>query len=144
MKKKIFKILVWSLATVVLLSVTLVIHIYIVTRPDTNKQSPLQLSRIDFKQKIDSVESMKIKTFVCGLEGVKGSYFNLKDGILVYSYSLDKQTSVNVFNKLIEHGHYQAERFVVNASTTQNACPMISDKKTFMSSVSTYISALFR
>jgi hypothetical protein len=78
-----------------------------------------QLSRIDFKQKIDSVEASKIKAFVAMQEGVTSTYFNLNDGILVYTYQLEKQNSLSIYNKLINEGHYHAERYLINEADSK-------------------------
>lgn len=102
-----------------------------------------QLSRIDFKQTIDSAEANKIRSFVGHLEGIESTYFNVKDGILVYTYAVGKQTSINVYNQLINYGHYNAERYIVDASALKTGCPMMADKKSFTYQISYYISKLF-
>lgn len=71
------KILKWGLiglSVFVILFLSLGIHLYYVT--DNFYQNELskpqiQLSRIDFKEDIDSTEAKQIQTFVNGIEGIQ-------------------------------------------------------------------------
>jgi hypothetical protein len=141
MKKKVFKIVLISLSVVVVLFGVLVVHIYMVTKPKAHGKN-LQLSRIDFKEPIDSAEANKIRNFVHGLDGVDNTYFNIPAGMLVYGYLPEKQSSENVYNQLMSHGHYKAERFIVDASQVAKGCPVM-DPNSFGYRMSTVISKIF-
>lgn len=117
------KIALGALGVLTSLLIILCVHIYIVTHKPKTPFELTQLSRIDFKQKVDSVEANKITSFIATQEGVKSTYFNLKDGILVYTYQSDKQNSITIYNKLINHGHYKAERFIINEAKANTGCP---------------------
>ncbi len=106
-----------------LLLIVLVIHVYTVTHKALTENEKTQLSRIDFKQKIDSTQANQIQSFVTGIEGVKTTYFNIPDGILVYSFIQGKQTSENVFNLLMNTKRYKAERYIVTAEQAKTGCP---------------------
>jgi hypothetical protein len=95
-----------------------------VTKPVKYDNNDLQLSRIDFKENIDSLKANDIRHFVSSLPGVQNTMLNMKDGILVYGYLLGKQNSNAVFDQLMQHGHYKAEKFVVTDEMKAGGCPM--------------------
>jgi hypothetical protein len=117
------KIAAGALGLLTLLLVVLCLHIYMATHKTKTPYELTQLSRIDFKQNIDSTEAIKIRAFVASQEGVNSTYFNLKDGILVYTFQSDKQNSISIYNKLIKQGHYNAERYIINKAEAMNGCP---------------------
>jgi hypothetical protein len=143
MKISIKKFVLWFSSIVIVLFAVLVFHIYIVTRSKNHGEKQRQLSRIDFKQAIDSAESVRIKRFVAHLEGVSATYFNMKDHILVYTYVVGKQTSEDVFNKLVDFGHYKAERYIVDAATAKTGCPMM-DNDSFSGKLAAYASSVLK
>lgn len=136
--------IIWSSSIVSVLALVLVVHIYMVTHKDKSDQPMIQLSRIDFKQEIDSTEAGRIRSFVAQLEGVKSTYFNVQDNILVYTYALDKQSSTNVYNKLMAYGKYNAERYTVDAATAaKSGCPIGAGKNSVSYHLTSYLGKLF-
>lgn len=145
MKRKNFiKISIGIFSILLLLFSVLVIHIYMVTRHPNSDKRDRQLSRIDFKVKVDSLEANKIRAFVSRLEGVESTFFNVKDGILIYTYEVGKQNSENVYHKLMQSGNYQAERFIVDKEEAVNGCPVINDKKSITAHLTSYIAGIFK
>ena len=141
-KLSIKKIVIYFFSILLLLFGVLVIHIYLVTKPCNNHEVMRQLSRIDFKQEIDSTEANKIRSFVGHLDGVQSTHFNVPDHVLVYTYVVGKQTSLNVYNQLMDFGHYKAERYIVDAATAKTGCPAM-DNNSFSYRLSSYVSKLF-
>lgn len=141
MNYKLFKkIAAGALGLLSIMLLALCVHIYMVTHKAKTPFELTQLSRIDFKQKIDSAEANKIRTFIAMKDGVTSSYFNVKDGILVYTYLSDKQNSTNIFDKLITHGHYDAEPYKVNKTALSNGCPAgFSYQNSFSSYLLSYL-----
>lgn len=142
-KKTILKIAAWTASVFVILLAVLVIHIYMVTSKPKDNLPLSQLSRIDFKQPLSQAQSDEIKGYVASLEGVESTYFNQQNGILVYTYQVGKQTSANVFEQLMKHGSYKAERYIVTEAMLQNGCPMGAGKNTFTGHLTRYISNMF-
>ncbi|MEO8760504.1 MAG: hypothetical protein ABI388_05005 [Bacteroidia bacterium] len=130
-KHKIIKITTISLSVIAILFIVLIVHIALVMKPK-NVENNIQLSRIDFKQKVDSTEGVKIVSFVRSLEGVENAYFNPKSGILICGFYNQKQNSQNVYDRLMAYGHYKAERFVINASNEIKGCPAMGADKSFV------------
>ena len=112
--KKNFKIAAISLSIAAVLFVALIIHLAMVIKDKQVEPDDRQLSRIDFTQKVDSAEAGKIRSFVAHLDGIESTFFNVKDGILVYTYSLQKQNSQGVYDQLMRSGNYKAKRFTVS------------------------------
>jgi cell division protein FtsX len=142
-KRKIKKIAIWSASIFIVLFVVLIIHILMVTKPVVYDNADLQLSRIDFKQDIDSLEANKIKHFVMTLPGIENVAFNDKDEILIYGYRLGQQSSDNVYKKLIEFGNYKAEKYVVSAEQLNTGCPIGKDRSSLSYRFSSYIYKCF-
>lgn len=143
MKKKLIKFAAWSVSIIFVLFVVLVVHIYMVTKPVKYDNNDLQLSRIDFKQQVDSAEAIKISHFVAGLPGIQNAMFNLHDQTLVYGYTLGRQNSENVYDQLMAYGHYKAARYAPSAGQLASGCPMGKEKDSFVYRMSASISKWF-
>jgi len=124
-----------------LLFVALVVHILLVT-PKNYDNNSLQLSRIDFKEPIDSVKAKHINAQLRSIDGVKNTFFNIEDGTLVYSHDLNKVDAEQAFETLMQKGNYKAERFVVTDAMKNTGCP-IMDRNSFSYRFSNGIHKLF-
>jgi len=142
-KRKIIKITLISLSVCALLFAVLIIHIALVMKPK-NVENNIQLSRIDFKQPVDSTEAIKIVSFVRHLDGVENAFFNPKSGILICGFYNQKQNSQNVYNKLMAYGHYKAERFIIDASAEIKGCPAMGTDKSFIYTMASSLADLIR
>lgn len=86
-----------------------------------------QLARIDFKQPIDSAEADAIRGFVKRQAGVDACFFNIPDGIMVYSFMVGQQTSDNIYHKVVALKNYKAEKYVVEEKDLAKGCPVMKD-----------------
>ncbi len=137
------KILLISFSTAIVLIGALVSHIYVSTETVQNDLRVRQMSRIDFKEPIDSLEAQTIKNTVNSLPGVENSFFNIKDGIFVYGFEPAKQTDENVMNKIMSIRKFKAERYLPSAENLASGCPVVGDKKSFTYRSYVYFSNLF-
>jgi hypothetical protein len=126
MKRKTLKMIFIGLTgTVVLLVGLSCVHLYdIAKKKYENPSNKIQLSRIDFKEHVDSSDAMNIKNYVGTLEGIHGTYFNVNHGTLVYGYILGTQTPENVYEKAMtfSQNKYKAVRYVVSADQLKRGC----------------------
>lgn len=127
MKKKIIVRIAASIIGVTfLLFVVLCVHLYgIAKKRDAEKGNLTQLTRIDFKEPIDSANALKVKNFVGSMPEVKGTYFNIPAGLLVYGYTPGTLKTEDVFEKVMnftEH-KFKAERYIVTAEQMKTGCP---------------------
>jgi hypothetical protein len=132
----------WFLGSLLLCSFILSAHIYSATHKEIKVVPQLQLSRIDFQKKPDSLQSREILSFVRSLGGVKSTYFNQKDGILVYTFLQGEQTSENVFRLVMASGNYKAKRYMVDPATAKTGCPVIGKPDSFQGKLVRLISSL--
>lgn len=129
------------LGVIALLFLTLIVHILLVT-PKNYDNNNLQLSRIDFKEPIDSAKAKTINSQLRSVDGIKNTHINLKDGILVYSYDVNKVNADQAFEALIQKGNYKATRFVVTDEMKATGCP-IMDRNSFSYRFSNGVQKIF-
>ncbi len=120
-RRILWRVVSWAIGTLALLFAVLVIHIYQVTKNKAKNSS--QLSRIDFTLKPDSTEAGKVQNFVAALPGVQNTLFNIRDGILVYTYDSEKQSADKVYTQLMRSGKYQAKKYTVSPAELKQGCP---------------------
>lgn len=128
MKRKLIKSLIIGTSVLSLLFIVLIVHIYLVTKDKDPRNR--QLARIDFMEKVDSIDAIKIKNSVLSMHGVDAAYFNTKDNILVYSYNPDIQNQDNINSGIQQLFTYDFKKFTVDAQAAKNSCPVI-DKSSF-------------
>lgn len=125
-KKIIVRILAGVTGLTLVLFAVLCVHLYgIAKKRDSEKGGLTQLSRIDFKEPIDSSDALKVKNFVGSMPEVKGTYFNIPAGLLVYGYTPGSLKTEEVYNKVMNYTDhkYKAERFIVSAAQMKQGCP---------------------
>lgn len=136
------KVLLWLSGIMVALVAVLVIHIYLATHTPPAPGQNRQLSRIDFDQPVDSAEAYRIASLVRRMDGVDATYFNVKDGILVYTYRVGSQTSAGVFDRVVAMGGYKAHRYLVSAEEATKGCPAFANDNSLRTRLVTFISKL--
>lgn len=119
-------ILIGTVSIITTLVVGLCVHIYL-SIPDFSELPKVQLARIDFQQPIDSTEATKVKSLVSKMKGIDGVYFNVPDGVLIYSYYFEQQNAQNVYNQVVNVGKYKAQRFIVDKKLAGGGCPVMKD-----------------
>ena len=114
------------LGIIVLFFAILVFHIA-TAKPVVFDNAYLQISRIDFKEPVDSLKEKEIHRNMKTFEGVINPKFYFKQNVLVY-YSDNRVTnSEKIYNQLISKGNYKAERFTIPATlASQSACPIMN------------------
>ena len=111
----------------VLLFLVLVVHIA-TAKPVEIDNASLQISRIDFKEPIDSLKAKEIHRNLKKIPGVKSDRLNQETGVLVFFHDTKVANSQTIYNQLIAMGNYKAERFVVpQAIANKKVCPVMND-----------------
>ena len=115
------------LGIVLLLFVVLVIHIA-TAKPVVYDNATIQISRIDFKEPLDSAKGKEIHRNLKSIPGVKTDRLNLEKGVLVYFHDNRIADSKKVYDALMAKGHYNAERFVItNEMASKKVCPVMNN-----------------
>ncbi len=110
-----------------LLFLILVVHIA-TAKPLEVDNASLQISRIDFKEPIDSLKAKEIHRNLKSIPGVKTDRLNKETGVLVFFHDIKIADSKTIYNKLMVMGHYKAERFVLPKELeNKTACPVMSE-----------------
>lgn len=113
------------LGTVLLLFIVLVVHIA-TAKPAVYDNAHLQISRIDFKQPLDSAMVKEIHRNLKSIAGVKSDHFNAGKGVVVYFHDNRVTDSKKVYDQLMAKGHYNAQRFTVPANiAAKQVCPVM-------------------
>ena len=110
-----------------LLFLVLVVHIA-TAKPLEVDNASLQISRIDFKEPIDSLKAKEIHRNLKSIPGVKTDRLNKETGVLVFFHDIKVADSKTIYNKLMTIGDYKAERFVLPKELeNKTACPVMTE-----------------
>ncbi|MES2628639.1 MAG: hypothetical protein V4616_06685 [Bacteroidota bacterium] len=85
-----------------------------------------QLSRIDFRQPMDTASADKAINAVRSVEGVQQAVFNYESKTLVYATINCKQSSQQIFETVVRSGDFKAERYVLTEEQASGGCPVMS------------------
>ncbi|MFI0489991.1 hypothetical protein [Flavobacterium sp.] len=123
-KVKITAITIFSVA--LLFFVVLVYHIA-TAKPVVYDNSTMQISRIDFKEPLDTLKMKEIHRDLKSIPGFISDSYNLKKGILVYFHDNRIADSKTIYNALILKGNYKADRYIISKSLASNeVCPVMN------------------
>lgn len=126
----------------VTLFLVLVIHIA-TAKPVEYDNATLQISRIDFKEPIDSLMAKKINRDMKSIAGVKNPSVFPEKKVVVYYHDISVINAEQVYNQLMKKDTYKAERYIVPAKLAANqACPVM-DRNSFSFKFSRGIQRIF-
>lgn len=109
------------------LVIVLVVHIA-TAKPVVIDNATLQISRIDFKEPIDSLMAKQINRDMKSIAGVKNPSVFPEKQVVVYFHDMKIANSEKVFNELMAKGNYKAERLIIPASIAANkVCPVMNE-----------------
>lgn len=111
---------------------TLGAHLYSVAGSNTYTESFIQLSRIDFENEVDSLAANRIKGAILQLPGVQHTYFNVADGIVVYSHDPRIISAQEVFDTIESEFQLPASRYIVDAQQVASSCPITGTNSIFV------------
>ena len=105
----------------------LVVHIA-TAKPKVYDNATLQISRIDFKELIDSLKAKEIHRNMKNIAGVKNPKLFPEKNVLVYYHDSKIVNSEQVFNQLMAKGNYKAERLVIPVNiASKQVCPVMDE-----------------
>lgn len=130
------------LAVFMVLSLVLIIHIA-TAKPVEYDNATLQISRIDFKEPIDSVLAKQINRDLKSIPGVKNPSVFPEKKVVVYYHDMKIANSEQVFNQLMAKGSYNAQRYIVPANIASNKVCPVMDEDSFSFKFSRGIQRIF-
>lgn len=129
MKMKTLKrALLITATSALVLCLILLIHVAVMVKK--NRAAPgdtVQLARADFKEPVDSLSAARIEQNIQKMRGVKSTYFNRPDGILVYAFDNTQNTSRAIYEQGVQNTGFQSALYVVSAGDMKTGCPAILD-----------------
>lgn len=139
--KTIKKVLWATTITFALFFAILVFHI-ITAKPAVYESPNLQVSRIDFKENIDSVTAKKICADLRSIKGLTSDSIIVKRNVVVYFHNNKITDSKKVYDELMTKGNYTAERYILPANlASKEVCPI--DQNSFSYKMSQKINRFF-
>ncbi|MCP2026329.1 hypothetical protein L1276_001473 [Flavobacterium sp. HSC-32F16] len=139
--KTIKKVLWGVMLTFVLFFGILIFHI-ITAKPAVYESPNLQVSRIDFKENIDSAAAKKICADLRSIKGLTSDSIIVKRNVVVYFHNNKITDSKKVYDELMTKGNYSAERYILPANlASKEVCPV--DQNSFSYKMSQKINRFF-
>jgi hypothetical protein len=139
--KTIKKVLWGVMLTFVLFFGILIFHI-ITAKPAVYESPNLQVSRIDFKENIDSAAAKKICADLRSIKGLTSDSIIVKRNVVVYFHNNKITDSKKVYDELMTKGNYIAERYILPANlASKEVCPV--DQNSFSYKMSQKINRFF-
>ncbi|MBZ4044011.1 beta/gamma crystallin family protein [Flavobacterium hibisci] len=122
--KTIKKILRAGLVITILFFCILLFHI-ITAKPAVYESPNLQVSRIDFKENIDSVQARQICSDLRSIKGLTSDSIIVKRNVVVYFHNNKITNSEKVYNELMSKRPYDAKRYILPANlANKEVCPV--------------------
>ena len=130
MKKKITKILLYSLGTFLFLFVVLAVHIYFVYRPAPDASTRV-MARIDIKQQINQDQANKITAWLYQQKGIDHVLVNPKTNIVIFTFFPVKTNGDAIVKNFKSNFNLSAERFMPGDLQIKSGCPMAASSFTY-------------
>ncbi|MFA9191893.1 hypothetical protein AAGV28_11000 [Flavobacterium sp. FZUC8N2.13] len=141
MNKTVKKVVIAAVSIGVLFIAILLFHI-ITAKPAVYDSPNLQVSRIDFKSNIDSVQAKQICADLRTIKGLTTDSIIVKRNVVVYFHNNKITNSEIVFNELMTKRPYEAERYILpEGMANKEVCPV--DQNSMSYKVSKSINQFF-
>ena len=139
--KTIKRVLFTVVGLAVLFIAILIFHI-ITAKPAVYDSPNLQVSRIDFKSNIDSLQAKQICADLRTIKGLTTDSIIVKRNVVVYFHNNKITNSEKVYTELMSKRPYQAEPFILPANlANKEVCPI--DQNSFAYKASKTINQFF-
>ncbi|WP_428231879.1 hypothetical protein [Flavobacterium sp.] len=115
----------WTGLIILVLFVAIFLFHIITAKPAVYESPNLQVSRIDFKTNIDSVQAKQICSDLRSIKGLTSDSIIVKRNVVVYFHNNKITNSKKVFDQLIAIGHYDAQRYILPENLAgKEVCPV--------------------
>lgn len=115
----------WTGSIIFVLFFAVFLFHIITAKPAVYESPNLQVSRIDFKTNIDSVQAKQICSDLRSIKGLTSDSIIVKRNVVVYFHNNKITNSKKVFDQLIAIGHYDAQRYILPENLAgKEVCPV--------------------
>lgn len=130
------------IAGIGLLFIAILLFHIITAKPAVYENANLQISRIDFKSNIDSLQAKQICADLRTIKGLTSDSIIVKRNVVVYFHNNKITNSEKVFNELMTKRAYDAKRYILPPTmASKQVCPM--DQNSFSYKLSKSINHFF-
>ena len=109
--KKIIKKTLLILVSIIVLFFAILLYHIITIKPEVTENQNLQVSRIDFKTPLDSLQAKQVCKDLRTIKGLTSDSIIVKNNVVVYFHNNSITNSSKVFNQLMAKRNYDAVRF---------------------------------
>lgn len=139
---KTIKRIIYAVIGIFVLFIAILLFHIITAKPAQYENANLQVSRIDFKSPIDSIQAKQIYADLRSIEGLTTDSIIIKRNVVVYFHNNSITNSEKVYNELMAKRPYEAERFILPANlANKEVCPV--DQNSFGYKLSKSINQFF-
>lgn len=118
------RVFLTGLGIVALFFAILLFHI-ITAKPPVYESPNLQVSRIDFRTNIDSVQAKQICSDLRSIKGLTSDSIIVKRNVVVYFHNNRITNSEKIYQELMSKRHYDAQRYILPANlANKEVCPV--------------------
>ena len=130
-RRTVKKIVLGTIASVLVLFIVLCVHIYVVMKPKAPDAHTVAMARIDFKQNITPSDATAISRWLYQQNGIAHVLCNPTTKIAVFTYYPVKANAGDIVSRLRKSLPYNAIRFVPSAKEMASGCPVASTSFTY-------------
>lgn len=118
------RVFLTGLGILALFFAILLFHI-ITAKPPVYESPNLQVSRIDFRTNIDSVQAKQICSDLRSIKGLTSDSIIVKRNVVVYFHNNRITNSEKIYQELMSKRHYDAQRYILPANlANKEVCPV--------------------
>ena len=132
MEKRVMKrVAGYSIAILLLLVATLVVHIYMVTRPGKADNKTVAMARLDFKQELTDADAAAVGGWLSRQPGVERYLCNTQSRIVVFSFKPSLISADKITADICSQLNYQVVRYMPSAAELKSGCPVATTSITY-------------
>lgn len=118
------RVFLTGLGILALFFAILLFHI-ITAKPPVYESPNLQVSRIDFRTNIDSVQAKQICSDLRSIKGLTSDSIIVKRNVVVYFHNNRITNSEKIYQELMSKRHYDAQRYILPENlANKEVCPV--------------------
>ena len=129
--RKVIKVVKGTLLFLILSTVVLAVHIYVVTRPKAPDAHTKIMARMDIKQPVTLADASKITAWLYQQKGVDRVLVNPQSRIVVFTYYPVKTTANVVVANFVSNLNYKAQRVTASKDDLASGCPVSNTSITY-------------
>ncbi len=123
-RKAIKRTIIGTATAVLFLGFVLILHIYIVTRPQPPGPNTIAMARVDIKTDIDRAAADKITAWVYQQKGIDHVLCNPETNILIFTFYPARTSADAVVAQFKEAFNLDARRYMPSEEEMKKGCPV--------------------